>query len=522
MILTPRFGMMNSCRRLAVVGTLATPCAGSVSSPYVQSQNRKFYLLVGAFLLCAVLTGVFSAGRSTSSVDRWKAEMRAKGEKFTLAELIPQRTGPFTNRTDEVVRLGRLLAAHPSSVRSLEHFRYLSNGVAEATWAQTNLGASIGVGGTRKGALPSAVVAYEWDDLAADLGALEATLAEVHALLAVPDRSLGWNYDPKTPMPRCFVEMRTTAQWLAAANTHYLHVREPNQAFTNLTALFHLTAWHDEDYTLINQMIRVAIGGLALHSSWAALQAPGLTEPQLASLQAQLQSNSVLPGLARTFEFERASVDQAFVNIRSGRETFSTVWGSGVPTGWSRAADQVSAVAWRTLLSEADELFYLRNSQGQVEAQRKLHRLRDWSAVQADFAANRAELAVLDTWRGNLLLLSRMAIPNLHKTIQNVVRYETRRELTIAAIALERHRRKHGSHPVALNELVPEFFTAVPVDWMDGKPLRYRAAPDGTYTLWSVGEDFKDDDGDAADTTTSRSRDIWDGRDVVWPRLPGR
>lgn len=488
----------------------------------MQSQNRKFYLLVGAFLLCAVLTGVFSAGRRISSVDKWKAEMRAKGEKFTIAELIPQRTGPVTNRTDEVVRLGRLLAAHPSSVSSLEHFRYLSNGVAEATWAQTNLGASIGVGVPRKGALPIAVVAYEWDDLAADLRAVEATLAEVHALLAVPDRSLGWNYDPKTPMPRCFVEMRTMAQWLAAANTHYLHAREPNQAFTNLTALFHLTAWHDEDYTLINQMIRVAIGGLALHSSWAALQAPGLTEPQLASLQAQLQSNSVLPGLARTFEFERASVDQAFVNIRSGRETFSTVWGAGTAMGWSRAGEQAGAVAWRLFLSEADELFYLRNSQGQVEAQRKLHRLRDWSAVQADFAANRAELAVLDTWRGNLLLLSRMAIPNLHRGIQTAIRYETRRELTRAAVALERHRRKHGAHPATLNQLAPEFFSAVPVDWMDGKPLRYRRAPGGTYTLWSVGEDFKDDGGDAADTTTSRSRDIWDGRDVVWPRLPGR
>ena len=49
-------------------------------------SNRKFYLLVAAFLLAAVLMGVFSAGRSKSSVDRWKDEMRSKGEKVTVAE----------------------------------------------------------------------------------------------------------------------------------------------------------------------------------------------------------------------------------------------------------------------------------------------------------------------------------------------------------------------------------------------------------------------------------------------------
>lgn len=66
---------------------------------------------------------------------------------------------------------------------------------------------------------------------------------------------------------------------------------------------------------------------------------------------------------------------------------------------------------------------------------------------------------------------------------------------------------------------MPEFLSAVPMDWMHGKPLRYRLNPDGTFTLWSVNEDFKDDGGDATDTgAVSRQRDIWDGRDALWPR----
>lgn len=486
----------------------------------MQPQNRKFYLLVAAFLLCAVLMGVFSAGRSKSSVEKWKEEMRAKDEKFTIAELIPKRTGPASNRTDELVRLGQLLAAHGSSPSSLEHFRYLSNGVADATWALTNLGATTGIGATRRGAVPAAVVAYEWDALAADMGAAEATLADVHALLRVPDRDLGWNYDPKTPMPRCFVEKRTIAQWLAAANTHHLHGREPDRAFTNLVALFHLTAWHNEDFTLVSQMIRVAVGGIALHSTWAALQAPGLTDAQLASLQVHLRNGTVLPGLARALEMERASLDQIFVSIRSGQETFNSAWGAGA-SGWGRVGEQAAAVGWRVFLSDADELFYLRHMQEQVDAHRKLDRLRNWSAVQPDVSATMAQLAVFDTWRGKLLMLSSMAIPNFIKAVQTAVRYECRRELTIAAVALERHRRKHGRHPTTLSQLVPEFLSALPTDWMDGKPLRYRLNADGTYTLWSVNEDFKDEGGDATDTgPTSRQRDIWNGRDAVWPRMP--
>ncbi|MFA6544537.1 MAG: hypothetical protein WCS99_08940, partial [Limisphaerales bacterium] len=95
------------------------------------------------------------------------------------------------------------------------------------------------------------------------------------------------------------------------------------------------------------------------------------------------------------------------------------------------------------------------------------------------------------------------------------------RELTVSALALELHRRKHGRHPDSLDRLVPEFLPAVPVDWMDGKPLRYRLNPDGSFTLWSVGENLIDDGGDASGAPVNmRRNDFWEGCDAVWPRQP--
>jgi len=60
----------------------------------------------------------------------------------------------------------------------------------------------------------------------------------------------------------------------------------------------------------------------------------------------------------------------------------------------------------------------------------------------------------------------------------------------------------------------------MPVDFMDGQPLRYRVEIDGTWRLYSVGLDGKDDGGDALPAQAWNSyKTIWDGSDAVWPRL---
>lgn len=86
---------------------------------------------------------------------------------------------------------------------------------------------------------------------------------------------------------------------------------------------------------------------------------------------------------------------------------------------------------------------------------------------------------------------------------------EVKRALNAAAIAVKRHEAKQGKLPESLGVLVPEFASEVPVDWMDGKPLRYRRGEGSDFLLWSIGRDLWDDiasDGPAED-------------DLIW-RLP--
>jgi len=96
---------------------------------------------------------------------------------------------------------------------------------------------------------------------------------------------------------------------------------------------------------------------------------------------------------------------------------------------------------------------------------------------------------------------------------------EAARQLTVTAIALKRFQLRQGNYPQDLNALVPEFLSSVPRDPVDGQPLRYRVNPDGTFLLYSVGEDGQDNGGDPSPAANSKSFVAWlKGRDFVWPQ----
>jgi hypothetical protein len=113
--------------------------------------------------------------------------------------------------------------------------------------------------------------------------------------------------------------------------------------------------------------------------------------------------------------------------------------------------------------------------------------------------------------------ISAIAIPNTTRAAATVARNETQRRLTIAAIALERYRLHNGQPPPDLDALVLQFQSAVPVDPMSAKPLGYRLNTNGSFTLYSVGEDGRDDGGDPSPHSTTNRFDLWSGRDAVWP-----
>jgi hypothetical protein len=89
---------------------------------------------------------------------------------------------------------------------------------------------------------------------------------------------------------------------------------------------------------------------------------------------------------------------------------------------------------------------------------------------------------------------ARMLVPALGHMARTADLQRATIDSTLIAIALELHRREHSAYPATLAELSPRLLPIVPLDLLDGKPLRYRLIA-GRPVVYSVGPDLVDDDG---------------------------
>lgn len=85
---------------------------------------------------------------------------------------------------------------------------------------------------------------------------------------------------------------------------------------------------------------------------------------------------------------------------------------------------------------------------------------------------------------------------------------QTQINQTIIACALERYRIAHGSYPVSLDPLVPEYLVKIPGSPITGKPMNYSLNPDGTFLLWSPGWNLK--------SLGGKPGEFKGGGDIVW------
>jgi hypothetical protein len=119
------------------------------------------------------------------------------------------------------------------------------------------------------------------------------------------------------------------------------------------------------------------------------------------------------------------------------------------------------------------------------------------------------------------LMLS-ASLRGLSAVFNREMRVEAARQATLTATALKRYQLKHGNYPADLTALVPEFVPKVPRDPVDGQPLRYRRNDDGTFLLYSIGDNGKDDGGDPSLEKGVQSSSLyWQSPHVldwVWPQ----
>lgn len=89
---------------------------------------------------------------------------------------------------------------------------------------------------------------------------------------------------------------------------------------------------------------------------------------------------------------------------------------------------------------------------------------------------------------------------------------------TLTILALKRRQGEKGGYPDSLNELVAAgLLDELPMDPYSNKPLLYKKT-EGNFTLYSLGPNFEDDNGQPGKTSKGRPQDWEDNGDTVfWP-----
>jgi hypothetical protein len=483
------------------------------------------FAIIAGMVFVTVL--IYLAGTG-SELKRYKAGLRAKGEKLTYKELA---IAPSTN-ADEVAAL-KILAGYSTN------YSLLSSSVFPSTMAYVAPGkARVGWRGELRSEAGGGQTAVEWKTLESDNLRAAAALAQIRAALLVSPPDSGWIYNddytnaigrPSTN----YVRDRTIAQALQRDLMGELHRGNLDAALNDLHALAGQTGVNRNELTLVSQMIRVAITGLALNSTWEALQAPDWDEPRLASLQKDWEQVQFLDGIERALLAQRAFFQVVMNKARhSSGKQFADIVNPSILSGTGSPAraglspispkalwtEHLDPMLYRMMGANEDELLQMQHTTALVELARQVKASRPWPEINlaSSNLINELDRRMTED-HFHRLRVSAIAIPNFTRVFATTAHAETLRRLTVTAIALKRYQLKHGAPPSDLAVLTPEFLTTVPIDPMSGKALCYRLKADGTFVLYSTGEDGKDDGGDATPREADGKFGLWEGRDAVWP-----
>ena len=309
-----------------------------------------------------------------------------------------------------------------------------------------------------------------------------------------------------------FITIRSLAQRAAARAQSYLLLGKSEQAFQELSLIFESRKFlASRPITLVAAMIDVAVCGLYAETIAEGFRLDAWREPELVALQKQLQQIHLAPAVIEAFRTERAATRQTFEAV-SASEIAGMFTSSENKSSLSKYVHPVYL-----LLKFAPRGWLYQNFS-------RFSRLEQITIESYDPANESLDPGKVESVHQNFMalsqrsspytLLGRFAVPNITKASQTLARNQTRVNQALIVCGLERYRLAHGTYPESLDALAPKFLEKLPSDFVGGKPLQYSRVANGTFLLYSIGWNGRDDGGQSS-WTKGPSPDFSKG-DWVW------
>ena len=498
----------------------------------------KILIALGVILvLMAASLSVTMHVQPENELQAYQKFLRDKGEKLELSEVIPPPVAPESNSVNAVEEAFGMFGSGNENVPYA--MQMVAPGKALIGWRQPDVRGYDFTDFTNS-----------WDEFAAGVQADRPAIELLHEVLERPklDFQLDYKKGFQLLLPH-LAPLKRSVQKLDAAAVYELHNGNSGAAVTNILTMLALVHNNAAEGLLISHLVRIARTTIAITPTWELLQATNATDAQLAALQKGWEQMDFLSDTENSFMMERARVTTEIQTMRASHEAYEGILGvvigmagsgsssSGIwswPPDWNgiteTSRNAIGEAMWRSSWSYSDELHLLKINQVILEALRTVQTNRS-QFYKADYDAIMSRLSLLGYTNTGEAFFRALNVPDFGKnfvdlsydsTIAKTLRIEAARDVVVTAIALKRFQLKHGKWPETLSELTPEFLPSVPIDPCDGKSLKYHPNADGTFLLYSVGDDGVDDGGDATPSKPSSSGTpnwSWQrARDWVWPQ----
>ena len=499
------------------------------------SLRRKILIAAGIVLGLAILVPVIHHYQLRAATEAYIAQLKAEGEPMELAQVIPPPVPPDISGAEIFRQAAALIDVDRSLLQTngVYGMKMVAPDKAIIHWQQPNVRYIYGTN--------------SWKDLETAVAENEKSFVLLRQIIAKPNFDFGIQYEDWPTDPYFtdvfLTESRTAALRLEMAAFCELHRGDTVSGVENLRAMLALVEAMRNERLMIPQLARAWMADIAFGVNWEILQSTNLTDGQLAELQGRWMAMDFIRSGENAAAMERVirliAVNQWRKSGSALRQILedSTDWGIGnTAPAFGKFQIATKVFMWRNWWSYPDELGMLKGYQIILETTRVAY--TNYSLLTA-FNDQRSELEIAEVnkfgswWNAWEILIDHdfdmhrlfsSGAASWHYAFLRAIKAETTKQMTIAAIALKRYQLKYGNCPPDLKSLVPEFVPKVPLDPVDGQPLRYRRNPNGTFLLYSVGENGKDDGGNPALKENARFPDryyYWqnpDALDWVWPQ----
>ena len=482
-------------------------------------------LLAGIVLVVAYLVHF----QAKWAVARYERQLQAAGETLALGPLLPPPVLPERNGA-LIFNQARLYWGSDTNVLNKNPpptMLMVAPGKAMVGWAQPDVRAD----GTNT-----------WSEIEAALAQYDDALELVREAVERPvfDFQLDYRQGFEVMLPH-LAPLKRATQLLTADTLCALHRGDVAAGTTNVESMLALVRAMSEERLPISQLVRIAMAAIAMSATWELIQAPSLNEDQLAAVQRGWTELRFIQPAEDALLAERALSLMMLTRMRNSSAQFRRVaamagpgsrnptlaFGNMVEQFLEETAAGAKEATWRLSASYPDQLRTLKGYQALLESFRAVQAGQPFVPAFGPLQARLTELGLrhgeeesahpFSGLNSGLSTLFSDSVLSLSKVINRVFSAEAARELTITALALKRYQLRHGHYPAQLSALVPEFLSDPPRDPADGKPLRYRPNPDGSFLLYSIGEDGTDNGGDGSPTGKYQTLGWQKGRDLVWP-----